>query len=1484
MSNLPGDFSVDSQPVQSAVLAELAEPKQAAESPPLKEIDLHDKVSEEDSDDEEDTYKDGLKLRDLSGSEVHDFPGLKREKWWQLWRPRHAPPPPKGSLDDAEVIPLAYVSVLSKLTFSWVTPIMTMGYQRPLQATDLWKMDPSRESGNLSARFLERLAHRQQQAEAWNASLKSRRAPRISRVTWAYQALLKRSLPEDLSAFGSTGSFTERQASLENEWRQRSGRRAASITWALNDVMTGFWAGGFFKVAGDTAQLMSPLVVKSLIRFSQKVYDANQDGSAPPNIGRGIGMAIGLWALTIMQSICQHQFFFRSMAIGVLARATLISAVYQRAVSLTAQGRAQHPNGKIINHVSSDISRIDYCAQWFHAIWTAPIQLLVTLILLLVQIGPSALVGFSLFVILAPLQTWFMKISFIVRKKSMVWTDARAKLLRELLSSMQIIKVFTYEVPFLKRLQHIRRKEMLGVRSILIIRAANQAMAFSIPTIAAVLSFVTYASTHNGLDPALIFTSLAFFNLLRQPLMFLPRALSTLTDAQNAVDRLSEVFEAEVLPGTERVAIDKDLDVAVRVQHATFKWVAESSMESEITKEKPHLMEPTSTSPLEQVPRHSQSSQQTLVGPFTIPDLYMEIPRGRLVAIVGSVGSGKSSLLQGLIGEMNTTHGSVQFGGNLAYCQQNAWIQNASLRDNVVFGQAWDEHRYWQAVRDASLIADLEILPDGDLTEIGEKGVNLSGGQKQRVNIARALYFDAEVILFDDPLSAVDAHVGKALFENAILGLRRRGKTVILVTHALHFLSSVDYIYTLHDGRVVEEGSFNQLITASGPFAYLMANFGGVAEKREAEEAAAEEEAIEEVPDEKHKEAIVRLTRRHMGKAAGTGKLEGRLMVSETRKTGSVGRRVYGGYLRAGQAHYTFPLTLLFGVVMQSCQVMSTVWLTYWEETKFGRTYSFYEGIYAMLGLSQALFTFAMGTTLGVMSYWASNNLHKQALRNVFACPMSVFDTQPLGRILGVFGKDIDTIDNQLADSLRMLAMSLCSLLGSVIIITVYFHYFIVVIFVVGMGYWYFSMFYRTSARELKRLDSLLRGLLYSHFSESLSGLGTIRAYGETKRFIRDNQFYTDLEDRAYLITATNQRWLSVRLDFLGACLVFALAVMAAKGGGGLSASQIALCLTYMTSVTQIFGMMTRQTAEVENNMNAVERVMWYADGTRLEQEAPRQIPDSTPPDTWPTHGCIEFKDVVMAYRKGLAPVLKGINLKTGSGEKIGIIGRTGAGKTSITIALYRLAELSSGSIEIDGIDISKIGLEPLRSRVAIIPQDPVLFSGTLRSNLDPFDLHDDARLYDAMQRACLSEMETSRGNGQNTTTNRFTLDTVIEDEGSNLSVGERSLVSLARALVKDSKIVVLDEATAAVDMETDAKIQRTIHREFKAKTLLCIAHRLRTIISWDRILVMDAGQIAEFDTPLNLFDSGGQFRSMCDRSSIQREDIVKARVHDAEL
>ncbi|KAH9928634.1 ABC transporter [Fomitopsis serialis] len=1284
------------------------------------------------------------------------------------------PPPPKASLDDADLIPEATANFVDILTFGWVTGLLGLGYARPLEDTDLYKLQDHRSSQVIADKILASFDRRQEAADAYNTRLAAGEIKPGWRSLW----------------WTLRGNRPER----EKRWRQKDGRQRASLAFALNDsIAWWYWSGGLLKLSADITSTLSPLVVKALISFGTTSYyiSAHQAGAYDeiPPIGRGVGLAIGLLLMQVLTSLCTHHFFYRATSTGVLLRGGLITAIYSRSLRLTTRARTVLTNGKLVNHISTDVSRIDFCCGFMQMGLTAPVQMAICLVILIINLGPSALAGFAFFVLCTPLQTLAMRRLMRLRMKSMGWTDKRSKLLQELLGGMKIIKYFSWEVPYLRKVEELRGKEMGYIRNLLLIRSANNAIAISLPTLASVLSFIVYSLAGHSLNAADIFSSLTLFNLLRMPLMFLPLAISSTADAQNAIERLYGVFEAEIVQDTQLQ--DPTLPVAVDVVDASLpgkspKSNAFSGLKNK--KRKKGLPSPSS-------PTSGAQTPKVVDRIFSMSDITLSIPRGQLCAIVGPVGSGKTSLLQAIIGEMRRTSGRVAFNGSIAYCPQSAWIQNATVRENICFGRAFDEAR---------------------------TGGRLSGGQKQRLNICRAIYVGAEIQIFDDPLSALDAHVGRSVFQNVLLDAPA-GTTRILVTHALHFLPQVDYICTVVDGRLAERGTYAELLESGGEFSRFVREFGAK-EKREEEE----EDVVEEVVAEK-----------------------------KDKGESSVNGAVYRQYMHAGRGEILVPLLILSVALLQGTQVMSSYWLVYWEENKWPYGSGFYMGIYAGLGVGQAISFFFVGLCFALLTYIASKKLHNDALTRVMYAPMSFFETTPLGRIMN----RIDTVDNLLSDSMRMLVSTLATIVGAIILIGIVIPWFLIAVGAVLICYVWAAFFYRASARELKRLDAILRSSLYSHFSESLSGLATIRAYGETSRFLADNRKRVDIENRAYWLTVTNQRWLGIRLDMMGIILTFVVAILSVASRYTISPSQMGVVLSYIISVQQAFGWLVRQTAEVENDFNSVERIIYYAN--ELEQESPHSLPDRTPPAPWPP-----------SYRPELPAVIKGLSMSIRPGEKVGIVGRTGAGKSSIMTALYRLVELTSGSIVIDGVDISTLGLGDLRQGLAIIPQDPVI-SGTLRSNLDPFGYHDDARLWDALKRAYLSV----------NTSNRFSLDSPIEDEGGNLSIGQRSLVSLARALVKESKILILDEATASVDYETDRKIQDTIAVEFRDRTILCIAHRLRTIIGYDRICVMDAGGIAEFDTPANLYRmSDGIFRGMCERSTITLEDILyaaKARMVD---
>ncbi|KAG1831992.1 ABC transporter [Suillus subalutaceus] len=1326
-----------------------------------------------------------------------------------------SPPPPKKSIHDADLIPEATAGFFSLLWFTWITPLLSLGYARPLESSDLYRLQEERGALPIADAILTSFKTRKKKAAEYNERLaKGEVGPGLKGLWWSIQGV---------------------RAEREKQWREKDGKRKASLILAMNDsIFWWFWSAGVLKVIGDTAQITSPLVVKAIIDFATVSYTNHLTGQPTPPIGEGIGLAFCLLALQLIASWCTNHFFYRSMSSGVILRGGLITAIYSRSLRLSARARINLSNGELVNHISTDVSRIDFCLGYFHMSWTALIQLTLCLVLLLINLGPSALAGFALLIVATPVQTYVIKRLFSLRMKSMVWTDKRSKILQEVLSGMRVIKFFSWEVPFLKRISDYRRNEMTYIRTLLIMRAAMNAVAISVPTIASVIAFVTYSLTGHSLTAANIFTSLTLFNLARLPLMFLPLSLSSIADAATACGRLLAVFEAETLD--ETLVINGDMNAAVRAEGASFTWDSPPPRPQDPKKKGKgsKMGMKTGKRKLPSTPLPAPADDGNV---FKITGVDLEIPRGQLVAIVGAVGAGKTSLLQGLIGEMRRTSGNVDFGGSVGYCAQVAWIQNTTIRENICFGRPFEEERYWKAVRDACLEPDLEMLPNYDLTEVGEKGISLSGGQKQRINICRAIYCDTDIQIFDDPLSALDAHVGKAVFQNVLK--KNADKTRILVTHALHFLPEVDYIYTLVDGRIAERGTYAELMANDGAFSKFVSEFGSKEDSTKKEEKAVEGAEIEDK----------KIQKGSAGKA---------MMQEEERNTGAIKWEVYREYLAAAHGPVLLPLLLLSVILMQCCSVMSSYWLIYWEEDKWHQPAAFYTGIYAALGISQALTMFMMGGTFALLTYYASQQLHRRSIQRVMYAPMSFFETTPLGRIMNRFAKD----------SLRMLTATASQIIGAIILISIIIPYFLIVAFFILICYYYAALFYRASARELKRLDALLRSSLYSHFSESLSGLTTIRAYGELDRFRVENIQLTDVENRAYLLTVVNQRWLAIRLDFLGALLTLAVSLLTVGIRFSISPGETGLTLSYIVMVQQSFTWMVRQVAEVENNMNSVERVVHYT--KEVEQEAAHEVEDSPAPADWPSRGEIVMKDVVMRYRPELPPVLKGLSMSLSPGEKIGVIGRTGAGKSSIMSAIYRMVELASGSISIDGVDISTVGLAQLRKGLSIIPQDAVI-SGTLRTNLDPFELYDDAKLYDAMKRAYLVDSNsdlpsTPPAEGQSAP--RFSLDSPIDDEGSNLSIGQA-------ALVNDTKILILDEATAS--------IQHTIANEFKERTILCIAHRLRTIIGYDRICVMDAGTIAEFDTPVNLFAMPDSiFHGMCERSSITLDDVLSASKHRA--
>ncbi|KAI0826665.1 multidrug resistance-associated ABC transporter [Trametes gibbosa] len=1418
-----------------------------------------------------------------------------------MWNPFHPPPAPPA-FGEGKVVPETSASPLSRLLFSWLDAFLSVGFSRPLQKQDFWELPNGRLTDSITQRLEIAFYKRCTPEERPSFILETEghvadQAGDVSRQT------------SNSTKHPPIEKLNEEKvlSSPPKPSQEASGKQPkydASLVKAIFNVFAvQLWTSGVLKLFSDTLNTTTPLVNQVLLTWLTQSYvyhRANDEQRAalglqqPKGIGYGIGLAFAIFAMQEVSSLLSNHYQMVAMSNGLCLRTSLIGAIFRKSLRLSGRARMKHSVGQITTMISTDATRLDRNSATIHNLWVAPIQIAIGIGLLIRNLGYSALVGLAVLLIGFPIQFILARVMFAQRKKGVVLTDSRVRMTTEVLSGIRLLKYYAWEQFYAHQVGTLREREINTLRRLVAARSSLIGTVTVIPIFASVLSFITYALTNHTLDVATIFSSLQFFNIIRAPLIYFPLVLASATDALVALRRISAFLRAEELAvpyavaPESKFALDVDADFtweAVRKNdnaagmrgvgraqakadaHAAKRDKAAKGEEAKTEKRgsgvlgrkraKKEPVLPTTADAGENADNADgkEKEKDTEEEPFVLKDVKLKIPKGSFVAIVGRVGSGKSSLLQALIGEMRKTRGDCTFSSTAAYVPQSAWIMNATLKENIVFGQDEDNAKFNDIIRACCLEPDLEMLPNGEQTEIGEKGINLSGGQKARVSLARAAYSGADIVLMDDSLSAVDAYVGKTLLDRLFLSGPLADKTRVLVTHALHVLDKTDYIYVMDEGVIVEQGTYQDLMDDGEMFSRLMEEYGSL-EKQEAN-------AIIDKPDLKVKDK----------KAKGPEREHQTLIQAEERLTGAVSFSVYTKYFKFAGGATVFPMIMLWLVLSQGAQVANNLFLGFWTSQSIrGFDQADYMGTYAALGIASGIFSFALSLTVSMASLTAGLRMFKAALGTVMRSPVAFFDTTPLGRIMSRLSKDQDTIDAELSMTAVQLLSTASSVVGTAALVFYTFPYLGIIFVPLMILYYIAALYYRRSSVEAKRLDSLLRSALYSAYSETLTGLSTVRAYRSQDRFIRKSEDGLDLENRAYYMTIAIQRWLGVRLDILGNMLILGICLFAAGFRKTVDPSKIGVVLSYTLSITQTFSLLVSTYAVNEQNFNAVERILYY---TELPDEGAATTPND-PPQSWPAAGEIKFEGVQMAYRPGLPLVLKGVSFYVKPGEKIGIVGRTGAGKSSLLQALFRIVNLHSGRIEIDGYNISEIGLDVLRGRLALVPQDSLLFKGTLRENLDPTNTRTDAELIDSLRRAWLLPRD---GTTDPAAEAKFSLTSNVSDEGSNYSAGEKQLLALCRALVKNSRIIVLDEATSSVDVETDAKVQRTIQAEFSASTLLCIAHRLNTIVYYDRILVMDAGRVAEFDTPLNLFDKEDSvFRSLCNEANLSRADVLKIR------
>ncbi|KAI8802479.1 P-loop containing nucleoside triphosphate hydrolase protein [Cladochytrium replicatum] len=1196
---------------------------------------------------------------------------------------------------------------------------------------------------------------------------------------------------------------------------------------------------------------MGPILLKYLISYVAESQAAYVAGRELPPAWKGYVIATGMFVLAMCASTSFSHFFVQAGCAGIAARAMLTSVIHRKAMGLSGKERLDFNTGKITNMVSSDLSRIELFFSFFHLMWTFGFQLVLIVALLINTLGVSAIAGVGLLLAMVPLQGTIIKRIVNLRKANAGITDARVKLINEVLQGIRILKFFAWEDSYYDRITGIRDEELKVVLSSAYIRAVITALGFAVPVLSAAIAFLVYGAVSPVFDPVAIFAALALFNQLRPAVMVLPQLIAVFADAFVGIKRIQGLLEAEELDHAP--VLDTSAPNAIRISGGEFTWDSAPLVPVEEKGETLELLKDL-----------GGGGDPDRSGRAKLRGVEMEVEKGQLCFVVGRVGAGKSTLLSSMIGETRLVNqeGSITFSGTVGYCPQEAWIMNATVRDNILFGRPYDEEWYRRVIDACALTRDFEVLPGGDMAEIGERGINLSGGQKQRVSLARVCYFNSDIVLLDDCLSAVDAIVGRHIMNNCIRGLLS-SKTVVLATHQLHFAPLADKVVVVHDGEIVEQGTYADLMgKTEGGFAEMMRTYGGVSDGETTEdETEKKDEQKEKKEDEDEGEG-----------GEGRKKEEGKaIMTAEERMTGSIKAGVFIAYGRAMGGPMAYVILFSALALAQAVRLAMDIWLTSWTQDQYHLPTTIYMAVYAVFGAGQAIMTLIFCVLVASIGNRASQSLHSQALKRVLATPSGFFDTTPLGRVLNRFSRDVDTLDNTLPDALRVFVMTLATLLGTFgIVAAATTGWFLIALVPMIAGYAWIQRIYRATSRELKRMESLLRSPLYAHVAESIDGVATIRAYGEIDRFMSKTDVLVDDQNRPAYLLLVGQRWLGLRLETIGNILVFCISLFAAGERNVISASLMGLALSYSLQTSQLLQMCVRQFVEAEVQLNAVERLNYYANDLSIEDPSDRK-PDRY--DSWPLNGNLQIQHLSMRYADGLPLVLKDVNINVNGGDKVGIVGRTGSGKSSLTLALFRLVEPIRDSVIlddasevpgtkflIDGVDaLREVGLKQLRSKLSIIPQDPVLFSGSIRSNLDPFWRHDERELWDALERAGMKETVMGL---------EGSLDARVEVGGDNLSVGQRQLMCLARAILTKAKIIVMDEVTASVDHVSDAFIQRSLREDFADATVLTIAHRLNTIIDYDKVLVMDHGKVVEFDRPAELLEiKGGAFAALVDET-----------------
>ncbi|KAJ9188588.1 hypothetical protein P3X46_003930 [Hevea brasiliensis] len=1171
-----------------------------------------------------------------------------------------------------------------------------------------------------------------------------------------------------------------------------------------------------FAITSAVASYVGPYLIDDFVNFLTE--------KKTRNIESGYLLALAFLCAKMIETITQRQWIFGARQLGLRLRAALISHIYKKGLLLSSQSRQTHTSGEIINYMSVDIQRITDFIWYLNIIWMLPIQISLAIYILKTNLGLGSLAALAATLTVMMCNIPITRIHKRYQSQIMEAKDNRMKATSEVLRNVKILKLQAWDNQFLHKLESLRTIEYNCLWKSLRLSAISAFIFWGSPTFISVVTFGACMLIGIQLTAGRVLSALATFRMLQDPIFNLPDLLSVIAQAKVSADRVASYLQEGEIQHDAIEYVPKDqTEFEVEIDAGKFSWVPESS-----------------------VP--------------TLDGIQLKVKRGMKVAICGTVGSGKSSLLSCVLGEIQKLSGTVKISGTKAYVPQSPWILTGNIRENILFGNPYDSAKYYSTVKACALTKDFDLFNCGDLTEIGERGINMSGGQKQRIQIARAVYQDADIYLLDDPFSAVDAHTGTQLFRECLMGILK-DKTILYVTHQVEFLPAADLILVMQNGRMAQAGTFDELLNQNTGFEILVGAHSQALEsvlKVETTRRMSQNQVSDAKSNtDSSAKADLSSTRHDSDHDLSVEIKEkgGKLVQDEEREKGSIGKEVYWSYLTTVKHGALVPIILLAQSSFQMLQIASNYWMTWasppTSESEPVMGMNTILLVYVLLAVGSSFCVLLRATLVAVAGLSTAQKLFTKMLHSVLRAPMAFFDSTPTGRILNRASTDQSVLDLEIANRLGWCAFSIIQIIGTIAVMSqVAWEVFVIFIPVTAICIWY-QRYYIPTARELARLAGIQRAPILHHFAESLAGAATIRAFDQEDRFIEANLDLIDSHSRPWFHNVSAMEWLSFRLNILSNFVfAFSLVLLVTLPEGIISPSIAGLGVTYGINLNVLQASVIWNICNAENKMISVERILQYSN---ITSEAPLVVEECRPSNNWPEIGTICFKDLEIRYAEHLPSVLKNISCTFPGRKKVGVVGRTGSGKSTLIQAIFRIVEAKEGSILIDDVDISKIGLQDLRSRLSIIPQDPTMFEGTVRGNLDPLDQYSDHEVWEALDKCQLGDLVRSKNEK---------LDATVVENGENWSVGQRQLLCLGRALLKKSSILVLDEATASVDSATDGVIQKIISQEFNDRTVVTIAHRIHTVIDSDLVLVLSDGRIAEYDSPARLLEREDSFFS----------------------